>query len=95
MTDTPPPSDTPETTSGATEPTPAPEAARPSFMNRIVSASLGQPFLLAEERKPGLKQYLEQSGNTMPLVEEGNLIAMGGKPSTGFAATHRWMHCSL
>lgn len=43
----------------------------------VVGGKLQNPVMVAEARKPGLKEYLAQLGNAMPVVEQGNLIFMG------------------
>lgn len=56
-----------------------------------VASSGGQlqlPMMVAEQRKRGLKEYLAQSGNRMPVSERGNLVMMGAlENSAGFDGT--------
>ncbi len=45
----------------------------------VVGGKLQEPVMVAEARKAGLKQYLEQqAGERVPVVEQGNLVIMGG-----------------
>ncbi len=44
---------------------------------------LQAPMMVAEQRKPGLQQYLAQAGGTMPVTERGNLVMMGVSPDAG------------
>ena len=66
----------------------------------VSGGKLGQPVMVAEERKAGLKEYLSSLGQPHPdgrgsigsaadvkIVEHGNLIAMGGEIGTGFEST--------
>jgi hypothetical protein len=49
---------------------------------------LQQPLMVAEARRPGLKEYLAQSGNKMPVTERGNFVMMGAATSgAGFEGT--------
>lgn len=44
---------------------------------------LQHPIMVAEQRKRGLKEYLAQSGKSMPVSERGDLIMMGALESYG------------
>jgi len=48
--------------------------------------TLETPVMVAEAKKPGLKQYLKQAGAAMPFEERGNFVAMGAAGS-GFEST--------
>jgi hypothetical protein len=53
-----------------------------------VGGQLQQPVMVAEARRPGLKEYLAQAGNKMPVTEQGNLVMMGVAASgSGFEGT--------
>lgn len=53
-----------------------------------VEGKLQLPVMVAEEKKAGLKEYLEQQVNErVPLVEQGNLVIMGSKTTSGFEST--------
>jgi hypothetical protein len=49
---------------------------------------LGQPVMVAEEKKPGLKEYVAQmAGDAPPVSERGNLVVMGSLGAAGFEST--------
>lgn len=50
------------------------------------NGAIGAPMLVAEENKPGLRQFLAQAGNTMPIEERGGFVVMG-TPGEGFEST--------
>jgi hypothetical protein len=48
------------------------------------------PVMVAEQRKPGLKEYLEKTGGSVPdgsVRVIGNLVMIGGEAGSGFEAT--------
>ncbi len=54
----------------------------------VVGGQLQQPVMVAEARRAGLKEYLAQAGNKMPVTERGNLVMMGAAASgSGFEGT--------
>lgn len=54
---------------------------------------LGQPVMVAEERKAGLKEFLGTTGYPRPdgrgfeVTEQGGLVVMGGRITSGFEGT--------
>ena len=54
---------------------------------------LGQPMMVAEARKAGLKEYLAKAAYPRPdgrgyeVTEQGNLVVMGGPTGAGFEGT--------
>jgi hypothetical protein len=57
----------------------------------VVGGNLQLPLMVAEKRKAGLKEYLEQqSGQTLPVSEQGNLVMMGSGAASGFEGTDFW-----
>lgn len=65
------------------------------FAVPVVNGKLTQPMMVAEARKPGLKDYLERSlgrplldgRDSVGMIEQGNLVMMGGKAGSGFEGT--------
>jgi len=54
----------------------------------VVGGNLQLPLMVAEKKKAGLKEYLEQqAGETLPVSEQGNLVMMGSGASSGFEGT--------
>ena len=63
----------------------------------VSGGKLGQPVMVSEERKRGLKEYLTSLGQPHPdgrgyaggvrISEQGGLVTMGGDSGTGFEAT--------
>ena len=46
------------------------------------------PMMVAEQKKRGLKEYLAQAGNRVPLEERGDFVVMGASaPNGGFEGT--------
>ena len=54
----------------------------------VVEGNLQQPLMVAEARKTGLKEYLQQQvGEKLPVSEQGNLVMMGSAVGSGFEGT--------
>jgi hypothetical protein len=54
----------------------------------VVGGKMQEPMMVAEARRPGLKEYLAQMGKTPEVTAQGNLVVMGGRiGSGGFEAT--------
>jgi hypothetical protein len=54
----------------------------------VVGGKLQSPLMVAEEKKAGLKEYLsQQAGERLPVIEQGNLVMMGGGSGSGFEST--------
>jgi hypothetical protein len=56
----------------------------------VEGGKLQEPVMVAEARKPGLKEYVASLGNTVPVVEKGNLVIMsvsGSSGGSGFEST--------
>jgi hypothetical protein len=59
----------------------------------VSGGKLGQPVMVAEERKAGLKELLGSTGYPRPdgrgfeVTEQGGLVVMGGRITSGFEGT--------
>jgi len=55
----------------------------------VDGGKLGEPMVVAEEKKPGLKEYLAQSANAVKVVAEGGVVTINGRSAQnrGFEST--------
>jgi hypothetical protein len=53
----------------------------------VSGGKLGQPVMVAEQKKRGLKEYLSGSTNGVSVEEQGDLVVMGGRTGAGFEGT--------